>query len=198
MRWKLWVAVAVLSVALVGCQNMSMKSGSSEFVKPDIQLEMFEVPQYDGYWYYSKGVEPTKGEPDDRGAPLPMSFLFSVNNPNSQPALIEELKFTVAFEGFSVVTVNMQDDYWIPANKTDHVRATTMITVRSALLNLLVTGGFQLKEKGMTAWDTLERWWTGVPDLSVPVQVTEGTVIYRTADGKSVVDSFSFTFPPAE
>ena len=82
-----------------------------------------------------------------------MSFLFSVQNPNPYPILLEGIQFTVNFDNdFDVVTVNNQDSYWIPAGKTTNVRTTTMITVRSALLSLLVTGGFKLKEKG---WDCL-------------------------------------------
>ena len=47
------------------------------------------------------------------------------------------MTFTVVFDKeFSLVTYNNQDEYWIPAGKTDQVRATTLITVRSALLSL--------------------------------------------------------------
>ena len=118
------------------------KPDPSDFKDPLIQLASFEVPQYDGYWYFSKKVEPTKGDVGDRGAPLPLSFLFDIRNPNPYPVLLEGFRFTVAFDqDFEVVTLNNQDAYWIPAGMSDQVRVTTMITVRSALLSLLVTGG---------------------------------------------------------
>ncbi|OQY48639.1 MAG: hypothetical protein B6240_04420 [Desulfobacteraceae bacterium 4572_87] len=111
------------------------------------------VPQYDGYWYFSKKTKPTKGEAGDRGAMLPLSFLFNIENKNPYPILLNGMTFTVLVDKeFELVTYNNDDEYWIPAGKTDQIRATTLITVRSALLSLLVTGGFKLKAKGVSPW----------------------------------------------
>jgi len=177
----LTVLVTAVAFMLVGC--VTTRPSESNFKDPVITLEMFDVPQYDGWWYYSKGVKPTKGDPGDRGAPLPLSFLFNVQNPNPYPIALEGIRFTVAFDKeFDLVTVNNQDTYLIPAESTDQVRCTTMITGRSAVLALLVTGGFKLKAKGWSPWDALERWWKGVPDASVPVTVKDGAATFR-ADG---------------
>jgi hypothetical protein len=109
--------------------------------------------------------------------------------------MLDGFQFTVGFDKeFDVVTVNNQDTYWIPAGKTDYVRANTMITVRSAVLSLLVTGGYKLKAKGWNPWQALERWWTGVPDMSVPVTVHEGAFTF-TADGVVKVLPFSAELP---
>ncbi len=144
------------------------------FMQPKVTLDSFEIPQYDGYWYFAKSVKPTKGEAGDRGAMLPMSFLFNVENRNAYPILLNGITFTVMFDkDFGVVTYNSQDEYWIPAGKTDQVRATTLITARSALLSLMVTGGFKLKEKGWSPWQALERWWKGVPEGTVPVELAD-------------------------
>jgi hypothetical protein len=157
-------------------------TAESSFQDPVIGLEIFEVPQYDGYWYFSKKVKPTQGEAGDRGAPLVLSFLFSIQNNNPYPVLLEGVKFVVAFDkDFDMVTYNNQDSIWVPANKTGQVRAMTMITARSALLNLLVTGGYRLKEKGWSPWEALERWWKGVPDCSVPVAVRKGEFTFKAA-----------------
>jgi hypothetical protein len=182
-----------LGVVLASCAGMMAKPTESNFQTPEVTLEMFQVPQYDGYWYFSKKVKPTKGEAGDRGAPLPMSFLFAIQNPNPYPVALDGYTFTVAFEGFDLVTVNNSDTYWIAAGETGHVRATTMITARSALLSLLVTGGYKLKEKGWSPWDALERWWKGVPDYSIPVTVKEGAFTF-TADGVMKVIPFEATF----
>ena len=185
----LTVLIFVLGLVLASCAGMQTPANSG-FKAPVITLESFEVPQYDGYWYYSAKEKPAQGKPGDRGAPLPMSFLFSINNPNPYPIELNDMQFTVAFDKeFDVVTVNLQDSYWIPANKTDHVRATTMITVRSGLLSLLVTGGFKLKEKKWTPWQALERWWTGIPEYKVPVTAHEGSATF-TADGQTKVVAF--------
>ncbi len=181
-------------VIFASCAGMKAKPTEDNFKNPVIALDSVMVPQYDGYWYYSKGVKPTKGDPGDRGAPLPLSFLFTIENPNPYPVKLDGFKFTVGFEGFDMVTVNNQDTFWIPAKTTDQVRANTMITVRSGLLSLLVTGGFKLKDKGWSPWDALERWWTGVPDASVPVTVHEGAFTFG-ADGVVKVLPFEATYP---
>ncbi len=171
------------------------KTDPSNFKDPVIRLTFFEVPQYDGFWYFSKKVAPTKGDVGDRGAPLPMSFLFDIQNPNPYPVLLEGFRFTVAFDrDFQVVTLNNQDAYWIPAGMTDQVRVNTMITVRSALLSLLVTGGFKLKDRGWDAWQALERWWKGVPEYTVPVTVMEGAAMFSANDFTRVIP-FEATFP---
>ncbi|MCF8083872.1 MAG: hypothetical protein K9M96_12310 [Deltaproteobacteria bacterium] len=181
------VLIFGLSIALASCVTTQVKPTEKNFVKPKIALDGYSVPQYDGYWYFSSKVKPTKGEAGNRGAPLPMSFLFTITNPNEYPIQLEGIRFSVVFDKhFNMVTVNQQDNVWIPAGKTNEVRASTMITARSALLSLLVTGGFKLKEKGWSPWDALERWWKGVPDYSVPVDVAEATFTF-SADGVTKV-----------
>ena len=183
------VLIFGLGVVLASCAGMQ-NPGTSGWKDPVVTLASFTVPQYDGYWYISAKTKPTKGKAGNRGAPLPMSFLFDIHNPNPYPVLLDDFKFTVAFEkDFDVVTVNVQDEYWIPAGKTDQIRATTMITVRSALLSLLVTGGYKLKARGVSPWAALEKWWTGVPDYSVPVMVHEGAAAF-SAGGVSKVVAF--------
>lgn len=173
----------------------SGQQAESVFKEPVITLEMFEVPQYDGYWYYAAAVAPTKGAADDRGAPLPMSFLFNIENPNDGPVMLESLQITIAFDDdFEAVTFSNQDVSWIPAGKTNQLRVTTMITARSMLLSLLVTDGFRLKEMGVSPWDVLERWWVGIPEYSIPVTVKNG-VFYFVFDGRSKVVPFEATFP---
>lgn len=193
----IWIAALIFGMALVlaSCAGMKTKPTAANFKTPVITLESFEVPQYDGYWYISKKIKPTKGDAGNRGAPLPMSFLFNITNPNPYPVLLEGMKFTVAFDkDFELVTYNNQDSYWIPAGKTDQIRATTMITTRSALLSLLVTGGYKLKARGWSPWQALERWWRGVPDYSVPVTVKEGAFTFK-ADSVEKVVPFEATFP---
>ncbi len=183
-----------LGVILVSCAGIQTTPEASNFKNPVISLESFEVPQYDGYWYISKKVKPTKGKAGNRGAPLPLSFVFNVTNPNPYPVLLEGVKFTVGFEGFDLVTYHNEDALWIPAGKTNQVRATTLITTRSALLSLLVTGGYKLKAKGMNVWQALEKWWKGVPSYTIPVTVHEGAFTFRAGPVVKILP-FTATFP---
>jgi hypothetical protein len=172
-----------LAVVFASCAGMQAKPTEANFKNPVITLVSFEVPQYDGYWYYGGKTKPDKGKAGDHGAPLPMNFVFGIQNPNPYPILLDGIKYTVAFDKeFDLVTVNTQDACWIPAGKTNEVRTSTMITARSGLLALLVTSGYKLKAKGWNAWQALERWWTGVPDYAVPVTVHEGAFTFK-ADG---------------
>jgi len=197
MRYR-WLAtlVPLLAAALIlsACAGMKKtKPSASNFQKPEVSLASFQVTQNEGFWYY-KGIEPTMGEAGSHGAPLPMSFLFKVDNPNPYPVKISNLSYTIEFEGFQLKTVNNNDDYWIPAKGTDHIRSNTMLTVHAAILSLKVAGGFKLKEKGWSAPEALKRWWTKVPPMEVPVRVVEGRVAFE-ADGVSEVATFKGVYP---
>ncbi|MBI9077262.1 MAG: hypothetical protein JEZ02_17780 [Desulfatibacillum sp.] len=187
MKKLTWFLIIFMCLGLVSAYAMAPKPSVKNFVDPVVTLELFEVPQYDGFWYYSNKNEPTKGTADNRGAPLPMSFLFAIENPNPYPLSLEGLKFTVTADGFDLVTVNNDDTYLIPAKSTDYVRVTTMITARSALLSLMVTGGFQLQEQGMTPWEALEKWWTGLAGYTQPVVLKGGTAIFNAGEVSKVL-----------
>jgi len=190
----------VLLIALIfgfgllfaSCAAVQVKPTAANFKAPKIALEMIEVPQYDGYWLYSK-MKPTKGK-GGGSAPLTLAVTFNITNPNPYPVFLDGYKFTIAFEEFDMVTVKGYETQWIPAGKTNQLRATTMITVHSGLLTLLVTGGFKLKAKGTNAWAALEKWWTQIPDMSFPITIHEGAFPF-TANGVSKTLGFKATYP---
>ena len=187
--------IFALGIVLASCAGTEVKSTESNFKAPVISLVSFEVPQYDEYWYFSKKVKPTKGKAGDRGAFLPMSFLFDIENPNAYPIKLEGITYTVAFDkDFDMITANNNDSYWIPAGKTDQVRLTTLITVRSALVGLLLANAVTLKDKGWNPWQALERWWAGVPDLTVPVSFNQSSFTFMAGDMVTVVP-FEATVP---
>lgn len=182
MKVKLTLSL-ILILSLAGAMPLyaaeKAKPAASGFKAPVISFASFEVPQYDDYWYYDAKTTPTKGKPADRGAPLPMTFAFNIYNPNPYPVLLEGITYTVTFDmDFDLITTNSQEAQWIPPGKTNQVKVTTMITVRSALTNLLLAGAPKLKEMGKTPWDMLEKWWTGVPNLTTIVTVKECTFTF--------------------
>ena len=191
MRWLSVIAVVAL---FAGCAPMAVKPDQKNFKDPVVTLDSMEVAHAFGYWYFSNKVQPTKGKPDNVGAPLDLAFIFNIENPNEYPVMMESLKFTVAFEDFDLNTVDSTDTMWIPAGKTNQLRVHAHFDVRQSLLSLLVTGGFKLKEEGTNAWAALEKWWTGIPEYSVPVHVKGGSAIFK-ADGLIKVTSFNATFP---
>ena len=179
----LTVLIFALSVALASCVTTKVKPNESNFVKPKIELEAFEVPFYDGYWYISKKTKPTKGDAGDRGAFLPMTFTFKITNPNAYPINLQEIKYSVVFDKeFVMITAADQVSNWIPPGASDEVKVTTMITARSALVGLLLANAVKLKSRGWKMWDTLEKWWKGVPEGTTPVTLTECAFTFA-ADG---------------
>jgi len=201
--------VIVFSMLLLGCGNGSAPTeqkasveGPTEesFAPPVVSLNSVEVAHYWGWYYFSNKVEPTKGKAGKYGAPLDLAFIFSIKNPNPYPVMMEDLKFTVAFEEFDLNTVSSNEVQWIPAGKTNQLRVHAMFDGQQSLLSLLVTGGFKLEEKGMgagpgAALKQLETWWTGIPEFSFPVHVKEGSAVFK-ADSLTKVATFGGTFPP--
>ncbi|MBU2496131.1 MAG: hypothetical protein KJ935_06525 [Candidatus Omnitrophica bacterium] len=184
-----------LGVVLASCTGVQVKPAETNFKDPVITLESFEVPQYDGYAYYAGKVKPTKGEAADRGTFLALSFVFNIENPNPYPILLEEIKYSVVFDNdFVMITTNDQVENWIPPGKTDQVRVTTLITTRSALVGLMLANAVTLKNKGWDMWETLEKWWKGVPEQTVPVSVTEGAFAF-SANGVYKVIPYMATIP---
>jgi len=191
---RVCLIVAVIVAFLSGCAGMTTKPTEQNFKPPVVTLDGMEVAHNFGYWYFAKKVEPTKGKPDDVGAPLDLAFTFNVQNPNPYTIKLEELKFTVAFEDFDLNTVGTNAAQWIPAGMTNQIRVHAHFDVRQSLLSLLVTGGFQLKKEETNAWAILEKWWTGIPDYEIPVHVKGGSAIAK-ADGLTKVAAFSADFP---
>jgi len=191
---------AVLLIAFVfamgaiffSCAGVQTKPTAANFKAPKIALEMIEVPQYDGYWVYSK-MKPTKGE-GGGCAPLSLAVTFNITNPNPYPVLLDRYRFTIAFEEFDMITVKGYDIQWIPAGKTNQLRATTMIMPGTAAGSLMVASGFKLKAKGTNAWAELEKWWTTIPDMAFPINIHEGSFTF-TADGVSKTLPFKATYP---
>ncbi len=183
-----------IELLFASCAAVQVKPTAANFKAPKIALEMIEIPQYDGYWYYGGKTKPDKGKAGAHGASLPLAVTFNITNPNPYPVFLDGYKFTIAFEEFDIITVKGYETQWIPAGKTNQLRASTMVSVHSGLLTLLVTGGFKLKAKGTNAWAALEKWWTQIPDMSFPITIYEGSFPF-TADGVSMVLPFKATYP---
>jgi hypothetical protein len=173
---------------------MQTKPTAANFKNPVVAIELVDVPQYDGYWYYGGKIKPTKGQAGNHGSPLPVAITFNITNPNSYPVFLDGYLFTLAFEGFELITVNGYETQWIPAGKTNQLRATTLITTRSALLILGAVSGHQLKAKGMNPWSAMEKWWTTIADMSFPINIKDGNFTFM-ADGVHRVVTFSATYP---
>ena len=185
------VAAALL---IAGCAGHSTKASEASYKTPEVTLSHAEVPSYFGMWFYDNKVQPTRGKPGNNGAPLIYAFILNIKNTNDFPVLMDNLRFTVALEGFDLSTVNSQEQTWIPAGKTTQLRVPCVLGMAEASGALMLAGGFKLKEQNLKAWDLIEKWWTAAPDFSFPVEVREGSAVFK-ADGITKVAAFKAKYP---
>jgi hypothetical protein len=190
---RICLSVLVIAFLMTGCAAMQ-KPSDSNFKSPTVTLSHVELEHYFGWWFYGAKVKPTKGKAGNNGAPLDYAFIFEITNPNNYPVMLDGFSFSVALEEFDLNRVISPETMWIPAGKTNQIRVHAVFGVRAAQMSLLVTGGFKLKEKGVSFWDQLEKWWTGAPNFSFPLNVNEGSAVFR-ADGVTRVVPFNATFP---
>jgi hypothetical protein len=187
------MSVMMMAALLVGCAAMQ-KPSESNLKDPVITLSHVEVPYYTGYYYFSNKVKPTKGKAGNYGAPMMLAFIWEINNPNAYPVKMEGFTFSINFDDFEVNTVSSPEVMWIPAGQTNELRVPAMFDTRQTLLTLLLPGAMQLKEKNLSPWVALEKWWTGAPDASFPVTATGGAAVFQ-AGGVTRVVPFEATFP---
>jgi len=190
---RICLSVLVIAFLMTGCAAMQ-KPSESNFKSPTVTLSHVELEHYFGWWFYGAKVKPDKGKAGNNGAPLDYAFIFEITNPNNYPIMLDGFSFSVAFEDFGLNRVIAPETMWIPAGKTNQMRVHALFDVRPVQMSLLVTGGFKLKEKGISFWDQLEKWWTGAPDFSFPINVNEGSAVFM-ADGLTRVVPFNATFP---
>jgi hypothetical protein len=187
--------MAVIAL-MAGCAG-TQKASESSFKTPAVSLNRAEVPSYFGYWFYNNKVQPSlpeKAKPGNNGAPLIYAFVFDITNPNDFPVLMNNMKFTVALDGFDLNTVGSQDDTWVPAGKTTQLRVPCVLGPFEAFMSLGVVGGTQIQKMGKKPWDLIETWWTKAPDFSFPVEVREGSAVFK-ADGITKVAAFKAKYP---
>ena len=92
----------IFMIALVtGCVSMN-RPQETNFKDPLIGLDHVEVSYYTGFYYFSSDVTPTRGKADNYGAPLLLTFVYKIHNPNRYPIMLDGFSFTVMFENFKV------------------------------------------------------------------------------------------------
>ena len=179
---------------LVSCAGTPAKPTESNFKSPTIALEMVQVPSYFGYWYYDAKATPLKGKPGANSAVLSVAFLFNITNPNDYPIKLDGFVFAVAFQGIDINIVNAYETQWIPSGKTNQFSTVLIVDVQQVLGGLLIANYQKVKATNTTPWDLLEKWWTEVPNMTVPIEVKIGSATF-TANGVQKIVSFNFKYP---
>ena len=189
----IFLSVFVLAVLISGCASMS-KPSDINFKTPVVTLDYVDVSHYFGWWYYSPKIKPTKGKAGHNSAPLDYGFVFNIENPNSFPVQLDSFKFACVLDGYELNSGYSTETMWIPAGKTNQLKVEVMYDFRGAQLSLLIVAGQELKAKGVSFWDVIEKIWTQAPDFTFPVGVTQGSAVFK-AGGLTKVASFEGTYP---
>ncbi len=200
----LMLLFGILSLIALPCLAAEGKAAAPEkpamgkkmaAVKPPVvKLDRIEIANYWGF--YLDGILDKEGKltAARRGAPLVLSFIYSIQNPNQFNMMLDDFKFTVAFEGFELNTLTYFDDSYIPPKKTNYLRCNGTFDYNTANLSLLVTSGHKLQEMNVKSADLLKKWWEGIADFTFPITVN-GTGTFVGPDGKNIIVPFEGTFP---
>ena len=187
------LSMFMVGVLLNGCASMNRPT-ESNFKTPVVTLDYIDVAHYFGWWFYGPKIKPDKGTAGYNAAPLDYAFIFNIENPNSFPVLLESLKFACVLDGFEINSGYSTEPMWIPAGKTNQLKVEVMYDFRGTQLSLLIVAGQDLKAKGVSFWDVIEKIWTQAPDFTFPIGVKQGAAVFK-ADGLTRVASFEGTYP---
>ena len=141
-----------------------------------------------------EGYETGTGGLRNNASPLDYAFVFDIHNPNSYPIMLESFRFACVLDGFEINSGYSTETMWIPPGKTNQLKVEVMYDFSGTQLSLLVVAGQQLKEKGISFMDQIEKIWTQAPDFSFPIGVTQGAAVFK-ADGVTKVVGFEGTYP---
>ena len=181
--------VALVATAFfTGCAG-TQKATETNFQTPAVTLEYVDVAHYFGWWYYSPKIKPTKGKAGHNSAPLDYAFIFNIKNPNSFPVMLDGFKFACVIDGIQLNSGYSTETMWIPAGKTNQLKVEVLYDFRGAQLSLLIVAGEELKKKGMSFWEQIEKIWMEAPDFTFPVNVTQGSAVFK-ANGLVRVAAF--------
>jgi len=172
---------------------------------PVITLERVEVASIQPFFVKPKIMVPDKKNPKKKvetvgkygySATMNTAYVLNIKNPNKEPVMLDEMTFTVNFEGFDVNTVTWYEDFWVPGGKTNQVRVIATNEAFPTIVSLMV-GAMnvqRVKELKTSAGALVSKWWKTIGDFSFPIKVTNGTALFKDEKGKEIRVQFSGEF----
>jgi hypothetical protein len=199
---------AALGLALQGCETMETvgpAQATGPAKAPVVKLDRVEVNHIQPFFIAPRINFKDCNNPGTVGAygytsTMSLAYVFHIQNPNSFPVMLDELRFTAAFEDFDVNMPTAYEDQWIPPGKTNELRVVVVQEAQATIASLMVGGlaAERIKKMGVKQADLVKKWWDTVGDLAFPIQVKNGVAVFQTPDGKSMQSTFQGTFPPAK
>ena len=183
-----------LAVILASCAALQ-KPTVDNFKDPVIKLDSIQLAYYEGFWYYGKAkVAKGKAPKGGGGSPVTLDFVFQISNPNSYPVLLDASQFFLFFDDYELRIVQDYNELWIPAGKTNSKVLSVTLTPFSTFVKFLLASKELALARGDKPWDKITQWWTGLPDMSFPIDVKQGSFSFR-ADGVTRVLTFNARYP---
>jgi len=178
--------VLALGVALAGCAT-APTSGGPITQAPKVELERVEVASYFPY-----AAPPAR-------VPLVLAFVFNIENPNDTTVVLEDFKFTVAFEAapgeyFPLATPISYERLHTPGHATNLLRVGAVLDSLIVPGTLAVTSGYRLGPLNLRAPEVVKNWWEKIGDFAFGVKVSEGTATFTTGEDTKLV-AFEGVFP---
>jgi hypothetical protein len=184
-----------LGVILASCAGMQTKPTAANFQDPVIKLDSVQLSYYEGFWYYGKAkVAMGKAPAGGGSSPITIDFIFDITNPNEYPILLESSKFFLFFDDYELRIVKDDNPMWIPAGKSNSKVLHVTITPFSTFVKFLLANKELAIKRGDKPWDKIKQWWTGLPDMSFPIDVKEASFEFA-ADGIVKVVPFEAKYP---
>jgi archaellum component FlaG (FlaF/FlaG flagellin family) len=195
------VTVVMITSAFAALPALALKP-------PVITLERVEVATIQPFYVKPKIAVPSKENPKKKvdkvktygySSTLNTAYILNIKNPNKKPIMLDELSFTVAFEGFDVNTVTAYEDSWIPGGKTNQVRVIATNEAFPTIVSLKV-GAMNVKriqDMKTSAGAMVGKWWKTISDFSFPITLSNGTALFRDEKGKEMRVTFSGKFGKA-
>ncbi len=173
--------------------------------KPVIKLERVEVATIQPFFVKPKIMVPSKEDPKKKvetvgkygySSTMNVAYILAITNPGKEPIMLDEISFTIEFEGFEVNTVNIYEDSWIPAGKTNYLRVIGTNEAFPTIVSLMLGAENvqKTKEMGTSAGALVGKWFKEIADFSFPISINNGMAVFEGPEGKPLRVPFSGTF----
>ena len=155
--------------------------------KPKVTLERVEIQSYFPWADFPANT------------PLPLGFVFTIDNPSGYNIMLDNIKFTVSFEAtpgkyIEITTPTYYDRIYFPPRTTSQYRIVSILSSGTIRLTLLVPQAPKIQELKLAPNDVIKKWYTDVGDFKFGIKVSEGMAVFSTDKGDVFVP-FEGEFP---
>lgn len=191
----------VITMSFLLLVGLMASPAAAKMKAPVIKLERVEIAHS---WVNPKGKPAyflnTK---EKTGTVMDLAFVFAVTNPNRGAIMLDDLSFTMAFEGFELMMPMVYEDIWLAGKgtfgkpKTSYIRVHATFDSYTTLLALLVPSQnvALLQKMGVKHVNLIKKWWTEVGDFTFPIEVRNGGAVFTNKKGEMIRTHFSGKWP---